>query len=394
MNEMKNIIRITVCCILLAVLFVHCTAAADQHTEIQCRISDSLGSKEVLFDIYEQTAEITTVSTIFRNIAAVFSRNSSGKPFSMDDVFGLFPEQNIQEACRKAEHALDSWLEQQKHTVLKGSFSGELFQSAETMELYEFTFSEFSEYINNIIISNSTNDLCIYHLTAMIIHHCRSFIEENDPDPVLQIRKYDDGCYYTVLLQKGENILLTVSIDRTVDKQRHLVVGYKSEGRNYYRDLYVTFNENEMQMKWCLFGGNDSYCNLIKKARPVFEETVSIRRVNEKRISWNAVLESDKLTDSLCAEGEINSEIPGYYTIDTCISLQNQTGLNINITANVEPMGRQVSFTDKAVKHFSNETEREEIETAVCSEVKQLAAEIIPLIPSDFQNLLINLLMK
>ncbi len=147
-------------------------------------------------------------------------------------------------------------------------------------------------------------------------------------------------------------------------------------------------------MKWCLFGGNDSYCNLIKKARPVFEETVSIRRVNEKRISWNAVLESDKLTDSLCAEGEINSEIPGYYTIDTCISLQNQPGLNINITANVEPMGRQVSFTDKAVKHFSNETEREEIETAVCSEVKQLAAEIIPLIPSDFQNLLINLLMK
>ena len=63
MNEMKNKIRITVCCILIAVLFIHCTAAADQHTGIQCRFSDSLGSKEVLFDIYEQTAEITTVST-------------------------------------------------------------------------------------------------------------------------------------------------------------------------------------------------------------------------------------------------------------------------------------------------------------------------------------------
>ena len=395
MTEKMNLIRKTVSCIILAVICITCASGfADQHMEIQCRFSDTLGSKELLLDLYEQGTEITAVSTLFQDTAAVFSKDGSGLQISMDDMFRLFPERDIAEPYRKAEQEINSWLELQKYEVSKGRFSGELLQSAEIMESCSFGISDFSEYLNSTKEKEKTDNPFIYQLMKMLLQYYCSDKNENEPEPAIQVRKYEDGLYYTFILTEGEYTVLTFSVDRTTDKQRHIIAGYKSEGRYYYRDYLITFRENQIQIKYDLYGGTDSYRNMIKKSRPVFVETITVNRENEHKICWNATVESARLTDSLYAEGRLEAVMPGCYESESNLRLQNHPDLNIAITANIEPLGRPVHFTDKAEKHFSEKSEREEIETAAFSGIVQLAAEMIPMMPTDFQNLIIYFLLK
>ena len=378
-----------------ALLWVLCSCAyADQHFEIECVFSEQLCGASVTADLYEQNNETVFVSSLFPDVAAVFSSQES-IPVMLHDVLGTLEEEPIN-VISDIEHIINTWLEKQESETFSGEYTGDIFQSSEYVEICTFSLSAFSEYLENTVKEKrDISEEKLYYGSTLFAGFISREIRKtsNGTDCIIQSKCFDNGKYYTFMLLTQNEPILTISADCSQEMKRHYVIGCKSENKYYYRDIQCEFTENGFNIENNLIIGKSTYYNLSKK-RPLFSETVSVENDKNNHISWNSVLKSSKLSDILKTSGTIEKDAEGYKTISADISLQDHPELNMTIHVFMEPTGRRVSFGDKSIKKYIDPNEAEEIDTAVYSGALQLAAVLIPSLPADFQNLLIGLLMK
>ena len=64
----------------------------------------------------------------------------------------------------------------------------------------------------------------------------------------------------------------------------------------------------------------------------------------------------------------------------------------INITINLSQMARAAGFSDKEIIHLSDQTENAGFIITAVSKATELAAEIIPALPDEYQKVMIKLL--
>ena len=76
------------------------------------------------------------------------------------------------------------------------------------------------------------------------------------------------------------------------------------------------------------------------------------------------------------------------------ICIQGYEKENLQITACKEPLISRVLFSDKQEMHLRNPKESTEISLTVLSGTMELAAEMIPALPQDYQTLLLRMFSK
>ena len=74
--------------------------------------------------------------------------------------------------------------------------------------------------------------------------------------------------------------------------------------------------------------------------------------------------------------------------------LQENRDELLTISARLEPLYSAVSFSDKQIRHLDNEKEGAEIQLAFISGITMLAAEILPALPADYQNMLVKMIFE
>ena len=376
MKKQTFIIKNAVCILVCIIVLLSQSALADLHMEIQGTFSDSDEIRIISADIYDQKEKITAVSSLFPEMAVVLDRKETD-PFRMiRNVFDFSSPEQIDHTIGYTKKIISEWMEQLPHEDYSGVYSGDAFEYASKLRTYEFSVSAFKEYINkkNTDLPKGQSDSDDYN--GVVIQWMDMFLE-NDfmQDSAIRINSYDEGVYYTVSVLKDNKIMLTISGKRAVEQEMQTVIGYRNGGRYYFREVNCICSKDYFSMDSALFSGKESSYRTYAEKKPLFHESLILKQENNHSVSFKSTIETKNVSAPLHISGEIN-----LYDENNAESWETQM--------------RPVTFADKKTANISDLSAKDEIQNAAYSGIVSLITEIIPRLPYDYQNLIVNLFLK
>ena len=394
MNNPVRVIKKAICIILLIIFsIILLTAEAEKHLEITCEFSESIGNKTLSIDLFEQKEETVIVSSLFPEFAAIISQQENDLPLNLWKPFLLFlPERNNEE-YKITETLFKNWLDENQNLYTNGIFSGELFDDASKMRSCDFTLGSLADFIRSVPgrENEPVNETgLVFYLLKQAGKEVQNISE--DYEISIKTKTYDEGHYFTIIFSCKNQTLMTISVDASEEQKRHMVICYRFNGWYYYRDIKYSYDNHLLNITCELYKSDNTYRNTVKMYHPLYRDYFKIQQRDENNINIEALMESNKLNDALYISAEIVRDRNQDNAFHATVSLKNQPEKKITINSYIETYVRKTSFNDKKARHISEENERAEIQLSVYSEAAKLIADIFPMLPSDYQNLIINLL--
>ena len=98
------------------------------------------------------------------------------------------------------------------------------------------------------------------------------------------------------------------------------------------------------------------------------------------------------LSKPLTAAGTTSAQENGEAQLNAAVFVKDHDDQAINLCINLSQMARPVSFSDKEIISLSEIKENAGFTIAAASKATELAAEIMPTLPDEYQKLLFKLL--
>ncbi|MBR3332829.1 MAG: hypothetical protein IKG23_00900 [Clostridia bacterium] len=210
---------------------------------------------------------------------------------------------------------------------------------------------------------------------------------ESGQELFLDIRIYDSWKYISALLFKNEQAIMTISSDLSSENAKRILICYSEYGRHYYRDILIKDDQDAFTLTASLRSGSESTYQRMITEMPL---TAVLLTVTNER--FDLELYGNGLSEPLMATGKTAAQENGEAQLTAKIYINHHDEQAINITINLSQMARAAGFSDKEIIHLSDQTENAGFIITAVSKATELAAEMIPTLPDEYQKLMIKLL--
>ncbi len=147
----------------------------------------------------------------------------------------------------------DEWIAEQRTTVHKGTFTGNLFDFADEETETVFSLSDFL-MLNRMILQNLNNTSALSAQQSEDIARSVNAIGQIISGYAIRnnirfiMRSYLDRKYISVsVLQKGETVM-TISVDRHEPGQTLILIGHAENEKDYYQRIRLVHGEENLQI--------------------------------------------------------------------------------------------------------------------------------------------------
>ena len=377
-------------CFIVAVVCMICISVsfADNHTEIQGVFTGELEGKSLSIDLYNQGDETFIVSTLFPDLAIALDRSAV-----FSDIFFFLSSRTVTDSCQACTELIHSWLSQQSASSVNGIFSGVLFDSASSAVSCSFPLSKLLSYIQQPESIFQSPDQKHFYSLLQMLSSCLTWLQSAAGGSDLQVdcKTYDKGRYETFLIHNNDQTFMTFSIEHISDTESRMIVGYKNAGKRYSADFDYCIEQNGISITSTLWSGFIFPVYSKGSNKPLCQETLILNQKSDNKTDFDYSFYSDCLSSPLLIKGRSVLMTDETAEIQADISIGDYEDAAFSIIANVEALNRNVDFSDKQIKHLQNNSEKAEIDLEIFSALTFLAADLYPVLPVSYQNVLFPL---
>ena len=147
-------------------------------------------------------------------------------------------------------------------------------------------------------------------------------------------------------------------------------------------------------MDSALFSGKESSYQTYSGRKPLFHESVILKQENNHSVSFKSTIETKNASAPLHISGELNLYDENNAESWASAVIEGFPEQRLELSIRIETQMRPVTFADKKTANISDLSAKDEIQNAAYSGIVSLITEIIPRLPYDYQNLIVNLFLK
>lgn len=378
-----------VCLLLTLIIMAGAAASAEKHLEVQAVFSGTLEGRTISFDLYEQEGMIYTLSDLLSGAVVATDPETSG--IGPDLIFTLpfIRPDDLKKAAEKAEELIVSWISGLPSEKKTDVYSGDLFENAGMVSVSYSSLSELNALLEGCAAewNNSTETGSFLNGLFNLI---RVKIQSLCPgtDPKFSIKSYNGGQWIVIEISDGQNVFTTITTDRSGGKIQRLLISWREAGIYYFRDISMDFSDVRASVYTELNSGAGSAYPAVSSGLPLFSVKYSLSAEGQQNAAFTWSFESDALKRPLNVTGTAERGVDGcaVLILTACIEGVEKEKLGIRLTLNAEKDSEITS--DTRILHTENAQENTEITLSVGSQLMFLAAELIPALPEEYQNLI------
>lgn len=297
----------------------------------------------------------------------------------------------LQNACLNARQDILGWIKKLPTEKNTGIYSGELFDTATSKSSSAFLLDHLEMYLKNQVALRmqkkepDCDDLSYIFLLSVITSQIRQ-ISGEEHIPVLA-GLYDEERYLSLNIQNGQNAVMTVSLDFSADQSMKALIIFKEE--NLYRmiEYSILFSEKQAEAIIRHFLSSSPYYRMIDNSDPVYSATIHFSEETDNRISYTCDFASPGLNHSFVVSGDITEDrIVGHAQF----SNQNQPIAEIRLQLNDSDPVQPAEDNRKIIEMTDSESEKQ-FRQSIWSSILPVIIEILPQIPAEYSELLIQL---
>ena len=364
-------------------------ASADRYIGFSFVFSEDMQGRTETVDIYEQDGKTVAVSSLFPEYAAEISGKDMLSLSDIRTLMSVNPD-ILSRSIETADSMIMSWIEPRLSVRDEGAYSGDLFDSARSVRSGNGTLSDLTAHIRSNTEKNDPEDYSGTGNAVIRMIAERFMLLFGEDDPVLFIRSYDEGKYLTVDFSVQDEVRMVVSVDRSKETERHWLIIFREEGQYFFRDITARTEKGAIAFSSSLRCGSGSDSLSLPENRLLFSDIISIEAKEGQDTSFRWVLNSDTLKEPLIVSGtyDVQDKNSAYLNAGVWIG---ETGADLlQIGIRLEPLENAVSFEGKT--YIQTEKESAGIKMAAMANLSMLAAEILPSLPNEYQEIILNLL--
>lgn len=378
----------TTCILIMIALLCGASACADRHLDIRFTPSGNPDAA-VTFDLYEQEGAMYTISSLFPEYAY---RSGLQKCISVTDLTALIALRSglAAETEKNVGSLFTSWLEKRLSDPRYDNWAGEFFDSASSMRYAEFRLDELIALFDPQTVPGDVQDAEGPGFPGSLVY--RMIRDYRDSDLTVSVSSFDDGKYLSASVNRGEDVLMTVSSDCSASGGIRVQINYREEGKYYYRYADLRYGDDSYTVSTSLFSGEDSSFLQSNTGDMLFSETFIVKDDPDMTNRFEWMFYAPAIAEPFVVSGTAALTEDGSFRLEASGGIGDLSEEILRISASAEPLARQVLFTDKEIVETDNKTGNEGIMTSAAAGLLQFAAEIIPALPDTYLNLILNLL--
>lgn len=377
---MKRII-----CWIIALMLPAACASADRYLEASFSFPGLSDHRLETIDLYEQDYQITAVSTLLPDYAVISDQAMYSALSVFHSVCSMSPG-TTRESVQKTDKQVRDMIEQYLSDPVTGVYSGELFENALSVRTARIQLSDFFSYITNTL--DSSEEPFIVVCKAVLSSIMNPLLQTEEGQQLfIEINVFDNWQYMSAILFNREQAVMTVSSDLSQVNVNRTLICYSENGRNYFRDILINDDKDTITVTASLRSGTGSTYQRIMTEKPL---TAAQLTVTKER--FDLEMYGNGLSKPLTAAGTTSAQENGEAQLNAAVFVKDHDDQAINLCINLSQMARPVSFSDKEIISLSEIKENAGFTIAAASKATELAAEIMPTLPDEYQKLLFKLL--
>ena len=381
---------------LFLIIVTYCSnAAGDTHFSIEGIFTDSSAGRVVSADLYRQKENTIIVSTLFPELAVKLENQSQDLSGVIHNAFSMMDPEEIEKSIQCMDYIMNEWMKSKQGKVTAGIFTGDLFEKAGEECLYRFRLKDMKMFFDEQLdiypeeqvsdrLKNGLNEIYKEIFTT----------ETADSDLNVNVRQYDEGLFHIISVTDQEETKLSIAVDNSSEEQIHALIGFKTDGRYYYREVRCRYNNSVVSIESALYSGKESSYRALSDRNNLFRESLSVIPEPDGSLSFQGRFESRVISEPLLITGKCRKGNAGYAELEIAAFPEGHSEQKIQISACIEELVRSVNFHDKKLIDIQNEHDHEELMKDYYTGITTLVTEIIPKLPADYQRMIINMIIR
>ena len=386
-------------CILAAALCLTAHASAgERHIRVEGVFTGALENRTVTADLSEQDGVTTFVSSLIPNTVIELENSKTGStlPADLEGLFALRPEA-VYASLNTAEDLLFAWTGTQQNETVSGAFAGEMFDRASSETSCRFSLSAFAGYLQERLeASEGTGGEGMNPFMSRLLYEAAESWKARDTetDPEILFSSYDEGSWYTVRMTVGNDILMTLSADRTSADCRRLLITYKENGLYCFRDTEFRMEGKQFYATSSFRTGKEPSFRSAAEQKPLFTESFTLAGDTASSCTFECVFDAEKLKNPVIMIGKITSPETGRAGIDADAYIRGHEADTLRVTVNTDAQDSGEDLSGRQVVRMDRKKENAGIRLSAVSGLTLLAAEILPTLPEEYQKMIVNYFLK
>ena len=372
-------------CLIIAFILYAACASADCYLEATFSFPVLSDNRIETIDLYEQENIITAVSTLIPEYAVITDQSMYSSLSIFHSLCSLNPGTIIQNT-QKADKQVRDMIEQYLSDPVPGIYSGELFENAVSVRTARFQLSEFLTFIINTLdlTDESFTVTCKAALSSML-----SSLEQTDPEQeiFIELRVFGNWQYISALLFNQKQVVMTISSDLSSAAAKRILICYSDNGRYYFRDIVIEDDNDTITFTASLRSGSKSIYQQVSTDKPLTAVQLTVTKER-----FDLEMYGNGLSEPLLAAGTAVAQDNGEAQLTAKVFIKDHVEQAIDICVSLSQMARPISFSDKETINLSDQKENAGFIITAVSKATELAAEMIPTLPDEYQKIMIKML--
>ena len=380
----------TVLIMLVTAIMLFSSAFAEPSVHCSFNIIHSDFQTDITADLFTKQDQAFIQSSLFpdsmlRADPGISRLLSSGKPFRF-----LSPAA-MQNAFLQAKQDILGWIKELPNEKSKGIYSGELFDTAASRISYVFMLDHLEMYLKEQIASRikkeepDREDLSCIFLLSVIASQIRQISDE--AHIAAEAGLYDEDRFLSLNIKNGQNTVMTVSLDFSADQSMKALIIFKEKDQYRMIEYSILFSENRAEAIVRHFLSSSPYYRLIDNSDPVYSVTFKLAEETDNRISFTSDFASNQLSHSFMVNGDITDDmIIGYARFTNQDQPVAEISMQFSDSNPVQP-----AADDRTIVEIKDSESEKQFRQSIWSGVLPVIIQIIPYLPAEYSELLIDL---
>ena len=360
----------TVCILFAAILCLFsCLSRADEQISLNGTFSNSSESASFSLDFFEKGRDYYFVSSLLPDASFRFDGEDFFRLFrSLLQWFQIPVTESLPEKVKQMDKSLDLWIRSLPAQEEKGLYSGSFFDHASSMKQYYFSLRQLFESME---VQYSCPDLSFKDISV-------------------SLKRFDDGKYdvYSVFDDREDEVL-SLTVDRMAEELPSLRFLVRRNG-NFDLFMFRLFRENDSLRILSERAYQSSVSGLPDESTLLLREEYLIS-AGAGRFQMQG--RTGTIQNGWMLTAAMDQNRPDNPTLMISLSFPETPDLFLNMEA-AAPSSENMQQFSLQTMDASDENRMSNDWFEWMSELFLFAAEIIPMLPADYQPLLLRFLYQ
>ena len=386
---MKRII-----CILIILINCVCsTAISETHIGIQGTVVSGKNNKTVLFDLFWDNDRTIAMTSSLTSDYVIRDSDELQNAYSIVNmIFDITPE-SIALLTARLHGIYRDWLETRYTERSEGIYTGPLFGKATSVCVTEYMLSDITQFMKNQYLPSveyenkkqSNTEYCDMLLECFICGAERLSAAYN---PLVRMKSYDSDRYIIFDLMKQDQVILTLSVDNTVENEKRVLITQKENNLYFFRDIYAQYDRSKCVLSTKLYCDKGSFYENVSQDDFLICEHFTLTESGQQRsISYDC--ENKKEEKILSVTGGVTFD-----QVNISIFIQDSESENIIITASRDTQTPGITSDTVKEPDAYHEADSNEYSIAFMSGLSLFLAEAVPMLPVSGQKIIYQMLFN